>query len=165
MIKVKVQTSDYSELFNKIKKQTAANQDRITRRWASECAVEVKKLVLSEIASGTSPVLHKKAFKEYSALYKKQIKKAKGLFSAKKIKPVNLKLSGEMLDSAKSEAGRDYFTTTFTSEIAEYHNNKGAGKSKVIRRMLPIKGERFNLRISTKIEKILRDSIKLVVGR
>ncbi len=71
----------------------------------------------------------------------------------KQISPVNLRLSGGLHRSLKVFTRGGFLTnfrmiTQFKNKLADIHNRLGAGKSKVIRRLLPTRrGERFNNRI------------------
>jgi hypothetical protein len=51
----------------------------------------------------------------------------------------------------------------FSDKKAKYHNDEGAGKSKVIRRMLPKDGEDFSRNIQNKIVETLAKAIKSVI--
>lgn len=130
----------------------------------------IKNEIISAIESGRSPVSNKGAdpqntggglrFNQYSDSYKKSM--GKGKLSNKKQRPVNLTLTGKMLKSIRSRSGRNSLRVWFTSPIAKYHNNLGAGKKKVIRRMLPKAGEEFNSGIKKRIANALKNAIKLI---
>ena len=86
----------------------------------------------------------------------------KETFGNKKQRPVNLKLSGKMLRSIKSRITKNGVFVWFADEKAKYHNKLGAGKSKVLRRMLPNgKKEEFNAGIRKKIVNAMVNAIKL----
>jgi len=71
----------------------------------------------------------------------------------KQISPVNLRHSGKLHKSLKVFTKGGFLSnfrmvTQFKNKLADIHNRLGAGKSKVIRRLLPTRrGERFNNRI------------------
>ena len=75
----------------------------------------------------------------------------------KQVSPVNLRYSGGLHRSLKvfTTGGvlRNFrMITQFKNFLADIHNRRGAGKSKVIRRLLPTnQGERFNRRIEQTI--------------
>lgn len=142
--------------------------------------------ILSMITSGISPVAGKGRFKGYSESYKSviqgklsfrtnrytgqvytivpQLKVDKVRFAKKRIRPVNMTLSGAMLDSLRVKVYGDRVEASFKSEIAQYHNNLGAGKSRVIRRLLPDrKGEQFSEVIMANMRKIMTDFIQLEI--
>lgn len=152
------------------------------------------KEIVKTIESGSSPVKGKGRFKKYSDSYKDQIRgKAeffkdkqgrtrrievdqkdrevvsflKAKFGNKKISPVNLKLSGKLLKSyfSKLRGFKNQLIIGFDNELADIHNNKGAGKSKVVRRMLPNDGERFNARINRKIKNALAKTFPKAFNR
>lgn len=79
----------------------------------------------------------------------------------KRIRPVNLKVSGTLHRSLKKKKGPGYLRLTFEDPKAIYHDQKGAGKSKVIRRLLPRGVEEFNRPIQRRII----DTIELVINK
>lgn len=86
----------------------------------------------------------------------KKIKQSKE-FRDKKVSPVNLKLTGKLLSSFFIRLkNATTLIIGFDNELADIHNRQGAGKSKVVRRMLPSKGERFNASITRKIRDAAR---------
>lgn len=84
----------------------------------------------------------------------------------KNISPVNLRLSGDLHRSLKSFTKGGFLSNfrlvlQFKNKLADIHNRLGAGKSKVVRRLLPTKqGERFN----NKIERVVLDQVKQAVN-
>jgi len=53
----------------------------------------------------------------------------------------------------------------FDNELFDIHNNKGAGKSKTIRRMLPTEqGETFNRSITLRIREVVNAVAKKIFG-
>jgi len=117
--------------------------------------------LLNLLDKGISPVKESKNRQpEYSESYKKQIKRD-GLGVGKKVRPVNLKLTGDLHKSLKIDISKENPVVTFTDEKAEYHNDIGVGKQKVKRRLLPTgTGEEFTLRLFQKIINALKDAIK-----
>ena len=117
----------------------------------------LKKEVVGSIERGVSPVNRGGVrYKKYSDSYRNQIKS--GRFSGKRVSPVNLKLTGELLASFFVKINRKSITVGFDNRLADIHNRRGAGKSKVIRRMLPTnKGETFSRSIILRIEDALKD--------
>jgi len=110
--------------------------------------------ITGEILSGRSPVAGKR-WKQYSKDYANRYKDGSR-------KPVNMHLTGDMLKSLKIEKTRKAINIIFDSKIAVYHDQLGAGLSKVIRRLLPdpSKGERFNIRIRAVIKKFLQKAFR-----
>lgn len=130
--------------------------DKFKDKARKELAKEAKKQVLASIAKGISPVIRQGRFKAYSTSYRNAIKAGRFREFGKKIRPVNLKLSGEMLKSIFTEVTARGVSIGFDNELAEIHNNKGAGKKKVIRRMLPTEpGETFNRNITLRFREVL----------
>ncbi len=76
--------------------------------------------------------------------------------------PVNLKVTGDLINSLKVKNRGDRVNIRFDNEKFVYHNNEGVGKAKVKRRMLPTEsGERFNLTINT----TLRESLTRLIQK
>lgn len=122
-------------------------------------------MIISELNAGKSPVRGKK-FKKYSDSYVSQM--GKGDLRGKKDRPVNLKVTGEL---HKSLVIRQIKKTgslfiKFTSDLADIHNRRGAGRSKEVRRMLPTNnGERFNIKITRLIKSVLERAVKKSVKK
>lgn len=106
---------------------------------------ELEKQVVKEISEGRSPVKSKGRFFKYSASYRRAIDRGRYSDFNKRKRPVNLKLSGQLLNSIFSRPiGRNKLLLGFDNKLADIHNRQGAGKPKVVRRMLPTKeGETF----------------------
>lgn len=86
----------------------------------------------------------------------------------KSVSPVNLKLTGELHDSffSKTLLDRPGVRMGFSSKLASIHNDEGAGKSKVKRRMLPtISGETFNASITRAFKNKIEIAIRRVIAR
>jgi len=93
---------------------------------------------------------------------------------SKSISPVNLKLSGKLHKSLTVAAtsfpisGRPFLILSiqFKHFLAYIHNNLGAGRKGVVRRMLPTEsGEQFNTKITRLIKDILNASVSFVVKK
>lgn len=149
----------------------------------------IRKAVLRDVTKGISPVEGEGKYEKYSKSYKEVISGKKhfrtvggrvipidgpepnlGLVSGtKRRSPVNLRWSGELLNALK------VFTTGGFTErfrlvfdwrdfLADIHNRRGAGKKKVVRRMLPTKdGEQFNQTITDEILDRLNRAAKKIV--
>lgn len=123
---------------------------------------EIPKLIISQISKGISPVAGEPRFAEYSKSYKQQMKDGQLDAFSKKPRPVNLKLTGILLDSlvTKINKSRGVLHIEFTDPLAEIHTVQGAGKSKTIRKMLPMQeGEEFNRVITQRIKKIFKEAV------
>ena len=128
----------------------------------------IKDKIRSFIEKGISPVSMKDAkikntggknrYEKYSDSYIKGM--GKGKLKQKKQSPRNLKLTGKMLNSLKTRLTGKGLTIWFSDEKAKYHNDLGAGKSKVIRRILPRDGESWARAIDKEIVKSLSKAIK-----
>lgn len=134
-------------------------------------ASKLPRIVIATIKKGRSPVQNggnypkntggKARFVKYSDSYKKQIRR--GSVENKSGTEVNLTQTGTMLRSLKGRRGDDYYKMSFTDEKAEYHDRQGAGKKRVIRRMLPdaTQWEDFNAQIRKFLVNALKKAVKL----
>ena len=124
-----------------------------------------KSIVELNIKKGISPVRGKWKFEAYSPSYKSAINS--GRFANKKsVRPVNLMLDGDLLDSFYVDASADGFTIGFDNDLADIHNRLGAGKIKTVRRMLPTNhDEKFNRSIMKIVEMELNIIINEVLRR
>jgi len=106
--------------------------------------------ITETILRGQSPVEGKK-FKQYSKKYADR-------FKGGDRRPVTMNQTGKMLASleVKQIRGKPGILIQFKSKIAEYHDRLGAGRSKVIRRLLPRTRERFK----ANIRKVILDFLK-----
>ena len=131
----------------------------------------IKDEIVNTIQKGISPVNQKKTskpntsgrsrFGEYSDSYKRSFGSSRA--PNKKKRPVNLTLTGKMLNSIKVRKTREYVKVWFADEKAKYHNDEGAGRSKIIRRLLPKDGEQFSRNIQNKIVEALGEAIAKVL--
>ncbi len=142
---------------------------RVQKEFARTAPKKIKIAIIDRtILRGISPVKGEGKFQKYSTGYKESIRAGR-LPVPKNISPVNLKLSFTMLKSffTKFKFGRNpRIEIGFNDELADIHNRRGAGKSKVIRRMLPTEtGEEFNRSITSTIIKELQKAIKKVVAK
>jgi len=140
-------------------------------------------IIKKNISKGLSPVKGKGRFQKYSDSYKETIKgnvsfrKIKGkvvplpfpdasVFGLKKLTPVNLKLSGQMLSTFFTKVIKDSLLIGFRDPLSEIHDQKGAGASQVKRRMLPTEpGEEFKPSISRWIRNQLEKAVREVLAR
>jgi hypothetical protein len=129
----------------------------------------IKDLIRDNIEKGISPVEQRTAkkkntggknrYQKYSDSYRRAM--GKGDLANKKQSPRNLTLTGKMLNSLKVQVLTNSLKIWFSDEKAKYHNDEGAGKSKVIRRILPRDGERWARKIEKAIADALIKAIKL----
>ena len=119
---------------------------------------EFKNKVQDSIETGLSPVEGKGRFVNYSASYQGAIKKNRYKNYNKKLRPVNLTLSGDMMKSLYVEKTNEGFIIGFKNKLAYIHTVLGAGKSKVIRKLLPQEGEYFSNSITSFLRKTVSES-------
>lgn len=85
----------------------------------------------------------------------------------KKKSPVNLYLSGKMMDSLriKKDSANKVVLLGFTDKKAKYHDRDGVGKNKTLRRLLPTRqGEKFKPNINTALKKYCKDTLYQVLS-
>lgn len=154
MSNVKVDFRDAKKQIQKYKKVAA-------REVAKTLEVEI----VTSISRGISPVKGEGRFNKYSDSYTKQIK-AGTYGESKRIRPVNLKLTGDLLRSLIVKATKKGISVIFDNKLADIHNRVGAGKSKAIRRMLPTqRGEEFSRSITMRLREVLnRVAISIFKG-
>jgi len=149
-INVRVRT-DFSKAFAKL--------DLAPKVIAEQTAPVYKSAILKEIQRGVSPVRGEGAFKVYSPSYKKAIRAGRA-YPKTSIRPVNLTVSGQLLNSYYDRVTNGKLLIGFDDDLFDIHNRRGAGKSKVKRRMLPTEsGERFNRAITQKVQRKLTSII------
>ena len=118
------------------------------------------------IRKGLSPVQGEGRFKKYSKSYLKAIEGSQGDFKSKKKSPVNLTLSGDMLKETKVKKTENGLILSIDHWLADIHNRQGAGKSKVIRRLLPTEsGETFTREITKRLREALLQAVKIITRR
>jgi hypothetical protein len=163
------------DLITQVRKEFSANASN---------ANAIKKKILEDLAAGVSPVEGQK-WTKYSNSYKdvirgkKTFRKTKTgktvvfnqpdeafLRNGKSIAPVNLKLTGGLWKSLSVTTGMLRLTIAFKDFLAQVHNNLGASKKKVIRRLLPTEsGEKLNEGIMQVVIERLKNAVDNVVKR
>lgn len=158
MADTKLNIKQLSKLPKELKKELLAQVKKAKKRWEKPGIKQATKIIDDTIAKGISPVKsggaqtgRKPRFVKYSELYRKQIRRK--VFPGKKLRPVNLELSGKMRKSIGGRATKDGILIFYRDPKADYHTNQGVGKSRVIRRMLP--GEGTNEVLSRTVTKPL----------
>jgi hypothetical protein len=110
------------------------------------------------IEKGRSPVAGK-AWRGRASRYNKQYSDK---YKGGRARPIDMTLSGDMLKELDAEvtSRKGNFRLTFgNNPTAAYHNDLGAGKSKIVRRLLPSKpGESFAIGLNKLILKIANNS-------
>lgn len=163
---------------------------KVRKEFSKKALVPIKRAIVQDMIIGVSPVKSFGKWVKYSQDYKDVISgkakfrgKGKGSYRTeekdeeffskssptKLISPVNLRHSGGLHKSlfTRTYGGlrqRFRLIIGFDNFLADIHNNRGAGKSKVVRRMLPTeKGEKFNRRITSTIREELNNAVKTIV--
>ena len=137
-------------------RQARKDIERYKRNAKAELKVETHKEIVKSIERGVSPVKGFGRFVKYSRVYRDAIKSKRYSKFAKRVRPVNLKLSGELLKSLLVKITKPGISISFDNKLADIHNREGAGKSKTVRRILPTKpGEQFSRSITTRLKEVL----------
>lgn len=146
--------------------QRAGVEGKIKQALKAISKEDVKQIIVNgSILLGQSPVEGER-FPKYSKSYKKAIKQGRYAEYGKSISPVNLMLSGKMLDSFFIKVKGLGLVVGFKSKIAKYHTVEGAGKSKVIRKMLPVgQGETFKRKTRGQIIALVQKEINRILKK
>tara|TARA_R110000803_G_scaffold62028_2_gene122187 strand:- start:25 stop:510 length:486 start_codon:yes stop_codon:yes gene_type:complete len=154
----------------KIKKRFTALllTEKVKPRFFKIIKATIKSKIIDFLEKGISPVNQRTAkikntggknrFVQYSDSYKGAIDK-KQVGDSKRKRPINLKVTGKLHRSIKVRKNKDSVSVWFTDEKAKYHDRLGAGKSKIIRRLLPKTGERW----ATNIEKLITSALEKAI--
>ena len=148
-----------------LQKQATDNIQAAIDEWRPE-AIEILKEELNDhMDRGVSPVegggggtSGSPRYEKYSPSYQKQIKD--GVHGSKKVRPVNLKLTGKMRNSLRFDKLQYGIRIKYTDEKFEIHNFLGAGKSHVIRPILPLGNQRFTRKIEQRLFKAFKNAFK-----
>jgi hypothetical protein len=150
-IKIK---ADLKKLKNYNKEVKERFQDELN---SGNAGYELIRLLQDIISKGISPVEGEGRFEKYSESYRTAIKR--GDFINKKVSPVNMYLTGDMMGSLqfKKSAGKLY--VEFGDKKAAYHQ---FGKGNLPKRKLLPTGlfDRFNKRITDLLVRALKQALK-----
>jgi len=169
MVNVNLKAKDTKGFSREIKKMVDKNTEKVVKFYQNDIAQHLKKRVVEFIEGGISPVKGKGRFLDYADSYKDLIRKGKLKGAGKKLRPVNLKLSGKMLNSLKIRKTKDGFTLFFADPKAVYHDTDGIKRNdiptgKVYRRLLPRDGEQLSdvitEEINVKMQKFINKNVK-----
>lgn len=152
-------TIDIKKGFFQITKDIDDSISAAVEAWKEEAPPKVIEKIKELIRSGNSPIEGQTRFVGYSPRYVKRInsKSFKEKYPDKKVRPVNLELSGKMLRSLIRRKQEKGFVIFFTSPLAKYHSINGPnGASKYIRKLTPTEpNERFKRIVTQESQTIL----------
>ncbi|MGB0452597.1 MAG: hypothetical protein ACPGJV_02700 [Bacteriovoracaceae bacterium] len=163
-VKLKVNLPNYHHMITEVRNE-----------FSKTAPEKIRIAYLSDLNAGVSPVKGKGKFKTYSSSYRNQISKMKG----KRTGVVDFYSTGQFYRSfmvkAKNNIGSSLklifefaeYTTKNGKKIslAKIHNELGAGKKKIIRRLLPKKKEKFSDDIMEVVEDELKDAVTKIVAK
>ena len=148
-----------------VKKILSSTENQARTKFSRQAADQLKKDVVETIKTGNSPVKGFRRFQSYSASYRQAINKGRYKSYNKRLRPVNLTLSGRMLKSLAARLTTKGFMLYFTSRLVKYHNEQGAGKSKTIRRILPRGTEIFKQSVMLKSIDLITKSVENLIAK
>jgi hypothetical protein len=135
--------------------------DKMLPLFNSMAEAQLGKEIDQSIGKGISPVMGQGRLGEYKSSYQGNIK-AGYQGAAKRIRPVNLSVSGKLRASQRAAVKGGKLTVTYTDPKAKHHNE---GTPIMVRRaMLPTKpGEEFSRAITKFLVGIAKKSIDAVL--
>lgn len=142
-----------------LKSQTIGRVISIENVWKRSAIPVAKKLVDESLTKGVSPVEFggnnssgKPRFSEYSKMYQEKIRSGK--YPGKRLRPINLRLTGKMRSSLVGRGTKEGFSLFYTDWKAKYHNDEGAGRSRTIRQILPNDKQNFSRTITRQLAEL-----------
>jgi len=155
--KLKYRGRDY----RKFKDLYTERMKLVKLQYIKEVMPIMKEIIVDEyIAQGESPVAYQRDYVDYSPSYKKQIRQRWSRLYGKKLKPINLKLTGALHGSffvrRRANTGIEI---GFSDIKASYHNDGGAVPK---RQLLPKGKQKFKTPILNRLKKVLVDVTKKV---
>lgn len=163
---------DFKNIFKDINRDLRKIKREVVKASGKEAAEELKRDIVKTIESGNSPVKGQKRFEKYSDSYQTAIKDKR--YPGKRIRPVNLKLTGELLRSIASRVTTLGITIFFTKKVksklgtknlAEIHSFEGAGKSKTIRMIIPEKDGDFKTSVKLNATNTIKKTTEKIVRK
>lgn len=160
-------TFDMKKIQKDLNDQTKGKFNRSLNEWKTLAPTLLENEMNASIDRGVSPVEGgggqtggNSRFIRYSPSYEKKIGRSLRKRYNKQIRPVNLKLTGEMRNSLRITPVSKGLSVKYLDEKADYHNFLGASKSHVIRALLPIGGQNFSRVITSKLTKLFTTIFK-----
>lgn len=144
--------------FKKLKRYTKEVKENYQNELNSGAAgYELIRLLQDIIRKGISPVDGEGRFQKYSDSYRKAIKEGK--YPGKKISPVSMYLTGDMLGSLRFVKKNDKLYIEFEDKKAAYHQY---GRGNLPKRKLLPTGlfDKFNKRITDLLVRALKKALK-----
>lgn len=123
-----------------------------------EAANIMKSDIVDTIQRGNSPVKGNTRFKNYSPAYRNAINKGRYSQYGKRVRPVNMKLSGRMLGSIAARVLSNGFVVYFTNFLAKIHSTEGpGGKRNYIRKVAPFNNDSWKTSVLQNAKNFLTD--------
>ena len=152
LVKFNLKLDELQKAINEIK---TISWNDIRGIGAEDAKQALKEDIVATIKRGNSPVKAQKRYVKYSESYTAAINRGAYTVFNKKLRPINLTLSGKMLRAIKGRVTDKGIAIWFASPIAKYHDDLGAGKAKTVRRMLPKEGEDFKAAVKERAAEII----------
>jgi len=152
---------DTKQFVAKMKAKLGRSQpDERDKRFMGAYVVnQIKKLS----SKGISPIKgHPKRFPAYKGKYKEGIEKRHKRFKGKRLRPVNLRLSGDFMKSLKYRATKKGVLVGFfkPSEAAKEQGHRERANGQGFRPVIPQRGETFIPTIINKLVDIMRKGVE-----
>jgi len=150
------------QLAEHLMKKSKQAQKETLAKWKKAATPVVKQEIQGRIGRGLSPVEGEDNFEPYSESYKKQISSTLGSRHGKKLRPVNIKLTGRLRKSLKVRAITKGLVVWFSDKKAKWINNPQADSNNMPRRaILPLTNEKFNKKIIKRLETLYTKLFKI----
>lgn len=171
-LKAKFDNAAFKSILDKIKDIQEPVDSRIAKNVANSVVEEMKK----EISVGKSTIAGRGKFEAYRGEYKKRIQRYGAVSSggakySKKLKPVNLKVSGNFLESLKgsTEKSKNGYAAVISIngvkniKIEQGHRDGANGQAE--RPIIPINKERFVTSIQKVYLRLINEAIARISKR
>ena len=163
MVDIKLDPNDVKKLKKIFGKDIDNKLKIVSNVFANNNKNRVRNNVVRLMEKGISPVKGKE-WDDYSDSYNTKIDRDPSLKAlGKKKKPVNLKVTGELHDSIDAENVKGKLVIETTDKLAIIHDSEGAGKKKVIRRIVPRGNEQWHDSILRPLKKDLKTLVKKIL--
>jgi hypothetical protein len=146
--------------------KTLGNKEKIAKEWSRTTAPLMQKMIEDSVRKGISPVKGFGRFKGYSEGYKDNMKYSEAVKKYnKKQRPVNLRLSGDMMRGFHWILRKTGFRFQFTdkqNDKAKWNSEEGVGAENLRRPILPKRGssEIFKSSILNLMNRKMRKAIR-----
>lgn len=163
-MRIKINKQDFKLVIDEIDKAKKGAKQAVTQFYSQAARIMIYD-IRETILRGNSPVKGQRRFVDYTERYKTRI--LKGYYPNKKLRPINLKLSGRMLNSLASREKADGWTVYFTNKLARIHSLEGPrGRRDKIRKVAPFGTEKWKTSVLKNSKEFIKEkALKELVKR